>query len=173
MEYKQTLSNIDATVDTSNKIASMRFPWPLFIILLIIIALIIFLIWKFKDTLSSLWQSLTAPITDNRQIADAQQRTATNATLDATAAERLADAIDGTYSWYNDNEDALKSCIFQIKTPADWDLIVTKFGSRPCPNVLSFHAAETLPVRISRHSSNIAPALRTYLIGIGVNNPGF
>lgn len=172
-KYREHLSNIDATVDTTNKISNMKVPWGLLVTLLVIVLLIVLVIYFFGSQIKSWWHDLTGGIRENIQTTQEEERSGQRATIDSTQAARIADHLYDCFKWWGgDDEAGIAETIYSLQSATDWHLVCAAFDKRACK--LFWHSPETLPGMISAHLTEREKApIRAHLLAKGVTTVGF
>ena len=148
MEYKQKLGNVDATLNTTDKLLKVGDPkkWMgLFgslVIITVFLILLMFILRKYvANEAGNLWDFIVKPFRDLKiryDTANEMERKGitAKATINGTQAERIADEIYQCFQSGKDDEERLFSIIrYEISNAADWEMVKARFGVRDCPKI--------------------------------------
>lgn len=148
MEYKQKLGNVDATLNTTDKLLKVGDPkkWMgLFgslVIITVFLILLLFILRKYvANEAGNLWDFIVKPFRDLKiryDTANEMERKGitAKATINGTQAERIADEIYQCFQSSKDDEERLFSIIrYEISNAADWEMVKARFGVRDCPKI--------------------------------------
>ncbi len=148
MEYKQKLGNVDATLNTTDKLLEVGDPkkWmDLFgslVIITVFLILLLFILRKYvANEAGNLWDFIVKPFRDLKiryDTANEMERKGitAKATINGTQAERIADEIYQCFQSGKDDEERLFSIIrYEISNAADWEMVKARFGVRDCPKI--------------------------------------
>lgn len=148
MEYKQKLGNVDATLNTTDKLLKVGDPkkWMgLFgslVIITVFLILLLFILRKYvANEAGNLWDFIVKPFRDLKiryDTANEMERKGitAKATINGTQAERIADEIYQCFQSGKDDEERLFSIIrYEISNAADWEMVKARFGVRDCPKI--------------------------------------
>ena len=148
MEYKQKLGNVDATLNTTDKLLKVGDPkkWMgLFgslVIITVFLILLLFILRKYvTNEAGNLWDFIVKPFRDLKiryDTANEMERKGitAKATINGTQAERIADEIYQCFQSGKDDEERLFSIIrYEISNAADWEMVKARFGVRDCPKI--------------------------------------
>ncbi|MBQ5975456.1 MAG: hypothetical protein IJL48_07100 [Bacteroidales bacterium] len=148
MEYKQKLGNVDATLNTTDKLLKVGDPkkWmDLFgslVIITVFLILLLFILRKYvANEAGNLWDFIVKPFRDLKiryDTANEMERKGitAKATINGTQAERIADEIYQCFQSGKDDEERLFSIIrYEISNAADWEMVKARFGVRDCPKI--------------------------------------
>ena len=148
MEYKQKLGNVDATLNTTDKLLKVGDPkkWmDLFgslVIITVFLILLLFILRKYvANEAGNLWDFIVKPFRDLKiryDTANEMERKGitAKATINGTQAERIADEIYQCFQSGKDDEERLFSIIrHEISNAADWEMVKARFGVRDCPKI--------------------------------------
>ena len=148
MEYKQKLGNVDATLNTTDKLLEVGDPkkWmDLFgslVIITVFLFLLLFILRKYvANEAGNLWDFIVKPFRDLKiryDTANEMERKGitAKATINGTQAERIADEIYQCFQSGKDDEERLFSIIrYEISNAADWEMVKARFGVRDCPKI--------------------------------------
>ena len=148
MEYKQKLGNVDATLNTTDKLLNVGNPkqWlGLFgslVIITVFLILLLFVIRKYAAAeAGNLWDFIVKPFRDLKVRYDIAKEMESKgitvkATINNAQAERIADEIYQCFQSGKDDEDRLFSIIRnEINNAADWEKVKARFGVRDCPKI--------------------------------------
>ena len=148
MQYKQKLGNVDATLNTTDKLLKVGDPkkWmDLFgslVIITVFLILLLFILRKYvANEAGNLWDFIVKPFRDLKiryDTANEMERKGitAKATINGTQAERIADEIYQCFQSGKDDEERLFSIIrYEISNAADWEMVKARFGVRDCPKI--------------------------------------
>ena len=132
MEYKQKLGNVDATLNTTDKLLKVGDPkkWmDLFgslVIITVFLILLLFILRKYvANEAGNLWDFIVKPFRDLKIRYDT-----------ANEMERKGITAKATINSGKDDEERLFSIIrYEISNAADWEMVKARFGVRDCPKI--------------------------------------
>lgn len=180
--YRQGLGNVDATASTVKNVAALGVfsKYGLIISLVLIVLLIggiIYIVWKFKDTIFGALKTVAAPINNTAAAVAAEHRTGQLSQLDQTQIDRMAEDIADAFTWYTGKSrvTSISNNLLSLQAHADWDRLLTAYGQRKCCNYhWIFDGKASLPQHITRHfNADEKTVVRAHLYSIGVTDPGF
>lgn len=192
MEYKQKLGNVDATLNTTDKVMKIADPHKVlntFLTLLIVIALILILIAALKKVIGnsaeSIWDFLAKPfinLSERWKAADNIQkeetRTGQRLSLSLNEAKDIADKIDDCITslgigLFVDEHQVRDILIYRVKNAPNYRQVEGQFGTRTHKGLLG----KTLTIKLSdlTNSNKVMSftnpnLIRDSLIAIGVTD---
>lgn len=190
MQYKQKLGNVDATLNTTDKLMRVADPKRVFgtiQALIIVIVLVIVLLWLLKkivgNNVESVWEMLAGPFKNLSaryktagKLEEVKKNTGQNTTITPAEAEEIANSIDscatnmGLLIVVNEFrlDDILRN---RVRNAANYRLVEGKFGIRYRNGWGGKTYSFTLKSLMTDHCSTAARStLRSTLAQIGITN---
>lgn len=190
MEYKQKLGNVDATLNTTDKL--MRVADPKRVLgtiyaLVIVIVIVVISVWLLKkivgNNVESVWEILAGPFKNLSarykaagKLEDVIKTTGQNTTISPTEAEEIANSIDSCVTNMGllivVNEFKLNDILRnRVRNAANYRLVEGKFGTRYRNGWGGKTYSFTLKSIMTDHCTTAARStLRSTLAQIGITN---
>lgn len=171
--YREKLGNIDATTKTIKGMQEIKISWPFVVIVLLLLAGIVYLIYRFWGTLKQTVKTVTAPLNNTAAAAGAERRTQTLSNLEQAQIDRMADGINSQFTCPTTDARVLSitNNLLSLQSAADWDRLLTAYGERTC---CFWHTKAGLQKHLTVHlNDDERLVIRNHLYKIGVRDPGF